>query len=78
MCFTVLLLEFTLEAWRFIYECLVPKLKQLKHSTTNNRGGQPYTAVIVATILHLEVIIKAQRLLREISLVTYPMEKPTF
>jgi hypothetical protein len=51
--FLALELEFTLEAWRFIYECLVPKLKQLCHDTTPNRGSQAIIAVESATIFNL-------------------------
>ncbi len=34
-------LEFTLEAWRFSFDYLVPKLKQLNHLITRNRYSQP-------------------------------------
>jgi hypothetical protein len=43
-------LESTLEAWRFSYRILVPKLKQLDHIIINNRGSQPYIDVKLSTL----------------------------
>ena len=48
-----LILEFTLEALSVDTDNLVPKLKQSNNISINNRGGQPYLAVKIATNCYL-------------------------